>query len=161
MAINMMADIRKEYPDAQLLLAGNGPKQAELERQILDLGLTENVRLLGYCTCLEKYQRVADVLVSCSRREGLPLNIVEAMLSGTPVVATHNRGHRELIRHGETGYLVDVDDTQAMARAVLKLLKNEEKAARIGENARNFAQKYTYANVKQELEAIYFGPETG
>lgn len=161
MAINMMADIRKEYPDAQLLLAGNGPKQAELERQILDLGLTENVRLLGYCTCLEKYQRVADALVSCSRREGLPLNIVEAMLSGTPVVATHNRGHRELIRHGETGYLVDVDDTQAMARAVLKLLKNEEKAAWIGENARNFAQKYTYANVKQELEAIYFGPETG
>ena len=161
MAIRGMDAIRREYPDAILLIAGNGPEKENLEQLITQLNLEDNVRLLGYCTCLEKYQRVADVLVSCSRREGLPLNIVEAMLSGTPVVATHNRGHRELIRHGETGYLVDVDDTLAMTRAVLKLLKNEEKAARVGENARNFAQKYTYANVKQELEAIYFGPETG
>lgn len=158
MAIRMMELLRKEYPDALLLLAGNGPKQAELEQQIAQLGLKENVRLLGYCTHLEKYQRIADILVSCSRREGLPLNIVEAMLSGTSVVATQNRGHRELIRHGETGYLVEADDAQAMAKTVAELLGDPGKRRKIAENARSFAGQYTYTHVKQELEAIYFGP---
>lgn len=157
MAIRVMDAVRKEYPDALLLLAGNGPKKADLEQQIKDLSLQKNVRLLGYCTHLEKYQKIADVLVSCSRREGLPLNIVEAMLSGNPVVATRNRGHRELLRQGENGYLVDVDDVEAMAKMVTELLADDRKRREMGENAAAFAKQYAFTNVKKELADIYFG----
>jgi glycosyltransferase EpsD len=155
MAIRMMDTVRKTYPDALLLLAGNGPEQENLEGLIGSLGLQDNVRLLGYCTCLEKYQRAVDVLVSCSKREGLPLNIVEAMLSANPVVATRNRGHRELIRHGENGFLVDVNDTATMAEQVLKLLGDEEMRQQIGHAASDVAKQYGFINVKRELEGIY------
>ena len=153
----MMDLVRKTCPDALLLLAGNGPQRENLERLTEELGLREHVRFLGYCTELEKYQQAADLLVSCSKREGLPLNIVEAMLSGNPVAATQNRGHRELIRSGETGYLVDVNDTEAMAQAVVSLLEDEEKRRKLGANAAAFAKQYGFENVKQALEEIYFG----
>ena len=157
MAVRMMEIVRKKHPDAMLLLAGNGPQRENLEQLTEELGLQQNVRFLGYCTDLEKYQHAADLLVSCSKREGLPLNIVEAMLSGNPVVATQNRGHRELVQPEETGYLVDVNDTEAMAQAVLELLGDAEKRCHMGMNAAVFAKQYGFANVKQVLEAIYFG----
>lgn len=157
MAIRMMDIVRKTYPDALLLLAGNGPQRENLERLTEELGLQENVRFLGYCTNLESWQQAADLLVSCSKREGLPLNIVEAMLSGNPVVATQNRGHRELVRPEENGYLVNVNDTEAMAQAVLELLGEEGKRLRLGANAAAFAKQYGFETVKQALEQIYFG----
>jgi glycosyltransferase EpsD len=157
MAVRMMEIVRKKHPDAMLLLAGNGPQRENLEQLTEKLELQQNVRFLGYCTDLEKYQHAADLLVSCSKREGLPLNIVEAMLSGNPVVATQNRGHRELVQPEETGYLVDVNDTEAMAQAVLELLGDAEKRCHMGMNAAVFAKQYGFANVKQALEAIYFG----
>lgn len=156
MAIRMMLRVSEEYPDALLLLAGNGPERENLEREIEALGLESNIRLLGYCTHLQDYQRIADVLVSCSHREGLPLNIVEAMLSGDPVVATENRGHRELIRSGENGFLVPRDDAAAMAEKVLALLGDAPLAAAIAGAAQACAVSYCAANVKQELEGIYF-----
>ena len=113
--------------------------------------------MLDYCTNLEIWQQMADVLVSCSRREGLPLNIVEAMLSGNPVVATKNRGHRELIIENKTGWLVDVGDEQTMARKVLELLDDEILRKNMGAEAARQAKRYGFANVKQELEQIYFG----
>ena len=93
-----MKKIVKKYSDAQLLLAGNGSEKENLENLIKSLRLTENIKMLGYVTNLQEYQKIVDISVSCSRREGLPLNIVEAMLAGTPVVASINRGHRELIQ---------------------------------------------------------------
>ena len=156
MAIRMMRRVTERYPDAVLLLAGNGPERENLEREIEACGMAENVRMLGYCTHLQDYQHIVDALVSCSFREGLPLNIVEAMLSGTPAVATENRGHRELIRDGENGFLVPRDDDASMAEAVLSLLEDGALAAGIRENAMTDAVSYGCKNVKSELERIYF-----
>ena len=157
MAIRMMAEVVKTYPDAQLLLAGNGPEKENLEQAIAENGVENNVRMLGYCTCLEKYQKAVDLLVACSKREGLPLNIVEAMLSANPVVASKNRGHCELIEDGATGYLVDVNDVPAMAERVLTLLNDTDKLQEMGIQGRAFAENYSFTTVKKELEQIYFG----
>ena len=156
MAVRMMPRILEELPDTVLLLAGNGPEKDKLEQLIGQLGLRDHVKLLGYCTCLEQYQRIADVLVACSHREGLPLNLVEAMLTENPVVATKNRGHCELVCHGETGFLVDRNDACAMAECVLALLRAPEERHRMGLAAREFALEYGMENVKRELESIYF-----
>lgn len=157
MAIRMMPRILETYPDAQLLIAGNGPKKAALAEAIADRKLENNAKLLGYRTDLQDIQHVADVLVSCSRREGLPLNIVEAMLSGTPVVAVHNRGHDELISDGETGFLVEQDDAEAMADRVLQILGSAETQSRLAGAAKEFAGRYGRASVEKELEKLYFG----
>jgi glycosyltransferase EpsD len=81
---------------------------------------------------------------------------VEAMLSGTPVVATKNRGHRELIHDGENGYLVNVDDYKEMFSKVKILLENQYEHNRIRESALLFAVEYGFNNVKNELKQIYF-----
>lgn len=126
MAIQMMKEVVKSYPDAMLLLAGNGPEKENLENEITSCNLQLNVTLLGYCTFLEKYQKIADVLVACSHREGLPLNLVEAMLTENPVIASINRGHRELIVDGKNGYLVR--NYEEMAVRVNDLLSDSDKS---------------------------------
>lgn len=155
MVIRVMKDIVKEYSDAKLLLAGNGPEKTNLENLINSLGLNKNVKMLGYVTNLQEYQKIVDIAVSCSKREGLPLNIVEAMLSGTPVVASKNRGHRELIIDGKTGFLVDVDDYKALSLKILKLLKDKKKYRDIKNSAKLYVDPYTFFNVKKELSRIY------
>ena len=154
-AIRMMTQIKERYPNALLLLAGNGPKQRFLEELIAELGLQNNVKLLGYVTNLQDYQHIIDIQVCCSKREGLPLNVVESMLSGNAIVATYNRGHRELIRNGENGYLVPQNDSNAMADKVLTLLEDENLKSKMETAAHAFASKYGYSSITKELAKIY------
>ena len=157
MGIHAMQKIVKDYPDALLLIAGNGPEQQNLENEIKLCGLEDNVQMLGYCTHLQDYQHIVDILVSCSYREGLPLNIVETMLSANPVVATMNRGHRELICDGKTGFIVAPNDSETMADRVLTILSDHEKEIVFCKNAQVFAMDYCFTSVKKELEELYFG----
>lgn len=155
MAVRMLPMVLRRFPEALLLIAGNGPEKEQLKKLIREYHVENQVRLLGYCSVLEKYQRIADVLVACSKREGLPLNLVEAMLSETPVVATRNRGHRELIEDGRTGYLVAIDDADEMAQKVCVLLSDSAKHASIRSAARLHAMQYGRETVKKELAEIY------
>lgn len=154
-AIRMMRTIREQYPDALLLLAGNGPKQSCLEELIVQEGLQDNVKLLGYVTNLQDYQHIIDVQVCCSRREGLPLNVVESMLSGNAIVATLNRGHRELIQDGKNGYIVPQNDPIAMADKVLTLFHDDNLKSEMESVAHTFAIQYGVNSVKKELARIY------
>lgn len=155
MAIRMMEKLVKDFPESKLLIAGNGPERENLETLTAELGLQKYIEFLDYCTYLEKYQKAVDIGISCSKREGLPLNVVESMLTKNPVVATKNRGHRELVRHGENGYLVNVDDVQAMYEYVKKLIEDEAHRTKMGEYAEQFAQEFRFVSVKKELEMVY------
>ena len=157
MAIHVIKEIVSKYPDAVLLLAGNGPEKDNLEAEISICGMNANVKMLGYCTRLEKYQRITDVLLACSHREGLPLNIVEAMLTAVPVVVSQNRGHRELVQSGVNGFIVS--DEKEMAAKVLMLLQDDEIRVAICNKAKISADYYNFSNVKREIESIYFGME--
>jgi glycosyltransferase EpsD len=157
MAIHMMKDVVKCFPDAKLILAGNGPEKNNLEEEIKSLGLEKSIQLIGYCITLEKYQKASQVLVACSHREGMPLNLIEAMLTGNPVVASINRGHKELVKEGKNGYLVDT--AQAMGEKVIGLLDDRDKREEMGRSAIEYAKKYGFKNVRSELERIYFEEE--
>ena len=154
-AVRMMRELVSSFPDAVLLIAGNGSEKENLQRQINELGLQDRVKLLGYVTNLQDYQHMVDAVVTCSYREGLPLNVVESMLSGTPVVASLNRGHRELLRDGETGYLVPPDDAAAYAARLTELLTDKERASRLRERASEYAKSYTFTEIKKELASVY------
>jgi glycosyltransferase EpsD len=78
------------------------------------------------------------------------------MLSGTPVVASVNRGHKELIRDGENGFLVSIDDEQRMSERVLEILNSNQVAATLRENALKYISDYSNSIVRRELESIYF-----
>lgn len=156
MAIAAMESVIRECPQAVLVIAGNGPLRKELEDLVDAKGLREHVRFLGYCTTLEKYQRISEMGVSCSIREGLGLNAIEAMLTGNPMVATRNRGHAELIHHDKTGFLVELDDVEGMASYIIRLLKDRELKESMGHHGLELVTPYTYTCVKRELRSIYF-----
>lgn len=155
LAILSMTSVIKLYPDAQLVIAGNGPDKNILEELVAKLDLKDNVRFIGYCTYLEIYQRCATISVTCSKREGLPLNVIEAQLSGVPVIASNNRGHRDLIKNGQTGWIVGCDDIKTMAMTIINLLNNLDASKIIVNNSYSNAKKFTKEEVEKELLSIY------
>lgn len=152
--IRAAADLKKEIPGLRILLAGNGPLEEELKKQIADTDTADIVKLLGYRTDLEKIVPASDLIVSCSYREGMPLNIIEGMLCGKPAVASVNRGHSELIEDGVTGCLVKPDDAAAFAEKILGLYRHREKAGEMGRLAFEKAQKYTVDAVGEKISEL-------
>ena len=155
MIINSMPEIIDQNPNAMLLLAGNGPNRAKLESLVDSLNLHKNVRMLGYVTNIQDYHKVCDLLVSCSIREGLGMNVIESMMVGNPVVITDNRGHRELIDNGKNGYIVSVNDIKRMIDDVCKLLYSEDDYEMYSNNAKLFSKRYSAKSIKKELKDIY------
>lgn len=152
--ISAAAKLESMIPKLKVLLAGNGPLDSELREQIKSLDLENTVKLLGYRTDLEKVVPAVDVVVSCSHREGLPLNIIEAMLCKKPVVASANRGHNELVENGISGYIVSAGDADAFAQKLLSVYGDHQLAAKMGEAGYEKAQMYTVNSVKKEMERI-------
>ncbi|MGF0032179.1 glycosyltransferase family 4 protein [Bariatricus sp. SGI.154] len=147
--------LRDKIPNLKILLAGNGPLEEKLRNQIIKRGLEDNIRLLGYRTDLEKITPAVDLVVSCSYREGLPLNILEAMLCKKPVVTSINRGHKELVKNDFNGYMIPADDMKQYISRICMLYANPSQAAKMGMNGYRKAQAYTVESVKQELKRIY------
>ena len=153
--IKSMPDVIKECPNTKLLLAGNGPTHDELEKLIQDLNLGKNVKLLGYRTDLEDYVNLCDLVVSASFREGMPLNIMEAMICGKPVIASNNRGHRELIHDKENGVLVEANDDKIFATKILELIKNDELQKLYRQKSLISINPYDIKSVKKHINIIY------
>ena len=119
-------------PDAVALLVGEGPQRAELEGQARQLGIEGSVRFLGRRMDVPEILAVTDILVHPSLEEGFCNAILEAMAAGKPVVATAVGGNPEAVADGETGILVPPKDPESLAQAVLALMKEPEKALKMG-----------------------------
>ena len=152
--ISAAALLKDTLPNLKVLLAGNGPKEQELRDQIQAEGLEGIVKLLGYRTDLEKVVPAVDLVVSCSKREGMPLNIIEAMLCKKPVVASHNRGHDELVREGETGFLFDAGDAERLTALLLRLAAEPELRKTLGEAGAAAARPYAVRSTREELSRL-------
>ena len=152
--IKAISILKNKAPNIKVLLAGNGPNKQNLINLISDLGLGDNIMLLGYRTDLEKIIPAVDLVVSCSKREGLGLNVIEAMLCKKAVVATLNRGHKELIKNGENGFTVGINDINDMANKIYYLYNNSKDLLEFGENGYIISKKYSKCEVKKELSAL-------
>ena len=151
------ARLREQLPGLRVLLAGNGPTEEALRAQIRELHLEDTVRLLGYRTDLETIVPAVDLVVSCSRREGLGLNLIEAMLCRKPIAAAVNRGHRELVAEGINGFLFAPGDTDTLAQRIYDIYSDPDLAARMGRAGCERAQCYTVDAVSDSLIPILLG----
>ena len=125
---------------ARVLIVGDGPDRAEIEREIARLGLRDAVVLLGERADVAELLAAADVFVLASRSEGMPMSVLEAMAAGLPVVASAVGGVPELVRDGETGTLVAPGDPDVLARALGALVAAPAERARLGAAARSRAE---------------------
>lgn len=156
MAIRTIMRLIPDFPNIKLLIAGNGPEEDNLKAYSVECGVQNHIVFLGYVTNLQEYQKATDVLIACSKREGLSLNVIESLLSGNPVVATNNRGHIDTVVNGETGFLVEYDDDMSMANKVKELILDKQLYGKLSLNCRNKGLLYSSEVVKTELEKIYF-----
>lgn len=139
------------------LVVGDGPLRADLQLQAEKLGLQPcKLRFCGTAEETDDFYQDADVLVLTSDREGTPNVVLEAMACGIPVVATRVGGLPALVRHGETGYLVDPNDEGALTKAVLDLVENPDRRTAFGRSAREFVEShYNLAHLESELRRLY------
>lgn len=153
MIIKAMTYVVKDMPNIKLILAGNGPMEKQLKHLVEEYNLQSNIDFLGYSTSLHHYINISDAIVSASFREGLPLNLMEAMLCAKPVIASNNRGHRELVKHGVNGYILDINE-EDFYKCIVKLALSKERE-NMGNEGVKFIEKFKCENVKNELKAVY------
>lgn len=153
--INVINKLREEIPSIKLLLAGNGPLEDQYKKQAKELGVNENIEFLGYRKDVKNFLMLSDLAVASSRREGLPANIMEAMAIGLPIVATNVRGHRDLIKDGENGYVVEVDDEDKFISSINEIYNNYELREKFKKQSLKLIEEYSLDNILIEMERIY------
>ncbi|WP_242219292.1 glycosyltransferase family 4 protein [Bacillus cereus group sp. BfR-BA-01380] len=153
--LRSLALLKDEAPNAKLLLAGKGPLMEDCKRLAIELGIADMVHFLGYRTDIASLVPMCDIAVASSLREGLPVNIMEAMACGLPVVATDNRGHRELIKDAINGYLVSPKEEELFATRIQECIHSRLLREKIGIENVNRVKKYSIAQVGAELNNIY------
>jgi glycosyltransferase involved in cell wall biosynthesis len=137
------AKIAKEFPNIKFLLVGNGIYLNKLQKQVNKLGLKENFIFAGLIAPSRVYKYIAemDILIHLSLREGLPRAVVQALASEKPAIGFKLDGTPEIIINGQTGYVLEAQDVEGVAKAAIEILKNPEKAAQLGKNGRKFIRK--------------------
>lgn len=126
MLLDMLALVREQVPNTRLMLIGPVHDNGALENVIAEKNLQDQVMLLGWRDDVPALLHISDIYVASSKSEGLGLNLIEAMACDLPVVASRNRGHAETVEQGINGFLVEVNDYQAMAQKVLLLHEDRE-----------------------------------
>jgi len=131
-AVRALAAVRHEHPEAVLVVLGDGPERAALERVAADLDVAEAVFLPGRVGDVAAWLRRAELVVHPVRWEGFGLALLEAMLAERPAVASAVSSVPEIVVDGETGLLVPPNDPTALAAAIARLLSDRVLAERLG-----------------------------
>lgn len=154
--LEAIALVKEEVPNAKLLLAGKGHLLKECQELIERLKIKDMVDFLGFRDDVETLLKISDVAVASSLREGLPVNIMEAMACGLPVIATDNRGHRELIKNNKNGWIIEPKKVEEFANKIKVLSKNQELKNMLGNHGRKvILSTYSTTKVLEEKSRIY------
>lgn len=148
--------ISENMRNINLLLVGNGPLKAEMEDIVRDLQIRDKVKFLGDRRDIPNLLKIIDIFVLSSKREGLPVVLLEAMASGLPIVATSAGGNSEVVIDGETGVIVPTQDPERLAEAICKVISDEKRAKEMGERGqKRIKECFTFEHMIDEYEKIY------
>lgn len=142
-------------PDIYYVICGEGPLANYLRNLARELGVANQVKLLGFRTDIAEVSKVSDVFAFPSFREGLSLSLMEAMTSGLPVICSNIRGNSDLVEEGKGGYLIKPDNIQGFTNAILKVYENNTQGKNMGIYNRSVIRNFDLQNVIVEMEYIY------
>jgi glycosyltransferase involved in cell wall biosynthesis len=146
MLLRSLPVLVRRYPELTLLLLGNGPLEADLKALAAELDIASRVRFLGFQDPAP-YFEAADLFVLPTWGEGISNALLEAMGAGLPCITTRVSGNIEVVRHNDTGLLVEPGQPPGLAEAIARLLEDTTLRRMIGRNARQRVQ--TTYSVKQ------------
>ncbi len=158
LAIRAMVQLKEksvgEFSHLHYFICGKGNLKEYLEKMVKIFGLENQVHLLGYREDVPDLLNCADIFLFLSKREGLPMALMEAMASGLPSIVTKIRGNKELIRNGEEGCVIEQDADQ-LSEAIVKLVKDENMRIKFQVNARMRIDRFDICNVNRRMRDIY------
>ena len=147
--------LQARFPDARVVIAGDGPERQALIDRAHALGIAEVTHLTGYRTDVRALMAAFDLYVNCSTYEGVSLTILEAMATNLPVIATDVGGNPEVVCHQETGWLV-AQRPQALASAIAALAANPAQRHAMGEAGRwRVKRHFTIERMVSDYAAAY------
>jgi glycosyltransferase involved in cell wall biosynthesis len=154
--VDAAALVVRRVPDARFVIAGEGELRGALEQQIKHHGLEKHVLLAGFRPDILSLHKAFDIFVMSSVTEGLGTSLLDAMACGRSVVATRAGGIPEVVQDGVTGLLVPPRDHEAMADAIVKLLKDEELRKAMGAEGRALANtRFNADRMVQDTLRVY------
>jgi glycosyltransferase involved in cell wall biosynthesis len=154
--LEAIPDVVRQLPEARFVIAGDGPERPSVERRIRELGIEEHVELLGMRQDVQALLAQFDVFVLPSLLEGFPNAVLEAMATGLPIVATRVGGVPEMVRHQESGLLVEPGSSTALAAALVEVGCDEGFQRRLGRAARDRAEQcFNPERELRQTEAVY------
>jgi glycosyltransferase involved in cell wall biosynthesis len=153
--VEALPRLRAGVPTARLLLVGDGPERAALERRAEVLGVADRLHVTGIVTDVVTPLAAADVVAAPSRNEGMGRALVEAMALGVPVVGAAVGGIPAVIVDGECGRLVASEDPGALAQALVELGRDEPLRRKLGEAAIGRADAFSTAVAEAKMRAVY------
>ena len=156
LVVRAFAEVYKAFPEARLCLVGSGRQEKEIRTLATELGLS-NIQFAGTVerSQIGRYYDQADIFVNASRLDNMPVSILEAFASGTPVVTTSPDGMRYIVDHERTGLLCDPGDWRALATNIIRLLRDPELALRLAQNARVESLRYHWDAVRSQWLNVY------
>ncbi len=156
--VRAFAEVKKEYPEAQLDLVGNGPLEGDVRKLVAEMNFT-GVNFTGVVSRQEigKYYDQADIFINASWLDNMPLSVIEAFAAGTPVVTTSPECMPYLVQHERTGLLSAVGDEKSLAANVIRLLRDPALAATLAQNAHQESRNYTWEAVREQWLNAYRG----
>ena len=154
--ISIWARVIQHHPDWILQIWGEGSERGDLEKRIERLKLHNHVFLMGYTSEVQEQMAKASLFVLTSRTEGFSLAAIEAMSVGIPAVVYNCPGGiRYVVKDGETGYLVPMDDEDAFAEKVCTLIENEDLRRTMGQAALKEVEQYRIENITQRWMDLF------
>ncbi len=146
--------ITQDINNAHLLLIGDGRNLEYLKKQVKKK-LLPRVYFLGYRIDVSKIIAKSNIVTLVSKHEGLPRSIMEAMALGKPVVVSDVRGNRDLVKHGENGFLVELRDVNGLFSSLKKLINDAELRVNMGKVSLERIKEYDIEKVLIEMASIY------
>jgi glycosyltransferase involved in cell wall biosynthesis len=164
--VRAAAIVLSRIPTAQFWCFGEGPLRPELEQTARELGIADRFKLFGFRRDVPDLMRAIDIMCLPSRREPFGLVYVEAALAEKPVIGCNAGGAPEIIRHNETGLLIPApkgrltdqpgSNVEDLATAILTLLDNRDRAAEMGQRARQMAlDRFNWPQYLARLSELY------
>jgi phosphatidyl-myo-inositol dimannoside synthase len=160
--IRVFSDVLRAVPDLFYVIIGGGDLQPRLEELAQESAARGRILFTGKLT-LEQLKRCylrSDIFVMPSRQEGFGIVFLEAMALGKPVIAGDHGGAPEVVQNGVTGFLVDLDDPDALANRLILLLQDEALSRKMGKaGQRRVEENYTYSLFQERLAHMLDAPQ--
>ncbi len=155
MLLNTLKMIKEENNNIKLLLPGKDSMNGKYQNMAKQLNIEEQVKFLGYRNDIPKLMKISNLAVSTAKQEGLPVNLMEAMMIGLPIIATDCRGNRDLIENGKNGYIIKINDIDDMKKKILDLYKNNKIRERMKKNSKKLVKPYLLEEIIVQMDNIY------